>query len=553
MKTFAGLAAVVLLALGAAACGDGGSAAVAKVGSQPITKKQLDAVLLYDRGQYRKMHFTFPRPGSAEYVLLRQQAVDFLVEQSRAHQADATIGVKPSNQVVSDAAFRKVTAKVHVTDADVRSSFRTHPTGRPLDRATASDIRRLLLKQRRATIMHGFVGAARRDYPVTYEPGYRPVAAWTLAKRIWTVHVVSKVCDLPPGMHPYLQAVAHSCASQTGPFIVSGEKPCPLIDQPGGLNGFTSAMEDDGFADYATSNAGTCAGGPRGITVDITAQENRTPVMVSYLPGRGSTRLVDSNFGVTLNHPRRLHVLRVDKIGQGAESIEIANFALSALSTGRTLPPNGIDVSLLVPYGGTGAFKGPNPHDSIFPLSLARYRPLVGKSTMFGVQADGASYTVTIREGARPSTADQAAVQEIITSIRFQPARPGTFTNGYYVLGPAARYPLGSVAQVAAGIELPWSRPGHVQRSGRFYLEHTRAGFSIVTWPNNDPRGYKACGPRFDPSRRRFTCPNGAVWDLQGRVVRNPDPAVHPDDQLQLSGAVVSFDGYVLVQLPPAP
>jgi hypothetical protein len=206
VKTFAVLAAVLFLALGAAGCGGGGSATIAKVGSQPITKKQLDAVLVYDRGQYRKLHRTFPRAGSAEYVLLRQQAVAFLVEQSRANQADAKVGAKPADRVVSDAAFRTVTANVHITDADVERYFRSHPTGRPLDHAAASDIRRELLKQRRATIMHGFVAAARR-YTVTYAPGYAPVSASALAERIWTVHVVSKLCDLPPGMYSYPEAV----------------------------------------------------------------------------------------------------------------------------------------------------------------------------------------------------------------------------------------------------------------------------------------------------------------------------------------------------------
>jgi hypothetical protein len=50
----------------------------------------------------------------------------------------------------------------------------------------------------------------------------------------------------------------------------------------------------------------------------------------------------------------------------------------------------------------------------------------------------------------------------------------------------------------------------------------------------------------------QFTCPSGAVWDLKGRVVRNPHPAHDQDDPLDRSQVNVA-DGYVLVSLPSQP
>jgi SurA N-terminal domain len=523
MKTFASLAAVVFLGLAAAASADGSSGTVAKVGTHPITKKQLDAVLAYDRTWYRKQGWTFPQRHAAEYLLLREQAIDFLVEQSRAHQADARIGIKPQSRIVSHAAWRKVTAKVHAADP-------------------------LVLKKRRATIMHGFVAAAHRDYPVTYPRGYKPVAEWKLAQRAWAVHVVSKVCDLSPGMYPLTEAMAHSCVpSESGPAAFPAEKICPLVAQPGGVNGFTSAEEDDGFADYATSNAGSCAGGPRGTTVEITAEDNTTRVRVSYLHRDGTETLTDKPFGISLRYPRRLHELRLTYaggLGGGSDGIEISNFKLAAASLGRTLPRGGIDVAILA---NVARFPiPPKARDSNFPLRLPDDHALRGKSTRIPFQAAGDGYTIVIREGAKPSAEDRAAVREIVTSIRFQPSRPGTFlASGFYVLGRATRYALGSVTRIRGGINLPSPpNPGQVERSRPFYLVHGKSGFLEFAWSSRS-----ICNVRFDAVHSLFRCEDGSAWNLRGKVVRKPNIASYSDDQPYVSPAPISFDGYVLVNV----
>jgi hypothetical protein len=364
VKTFAGLAALVVLIVGVSACGGRDFPAVVKVGAKPITKKQIDAVLVYDRSQYPKLHLTFPRPGSAEYLLLRQQAIDFLVEQSRAQQADARIGATAQDRVVSDAAFRKVTANVHVTDADVEKYFQQQGTKSQLDVGTATEIRQQLLAKRRAVVMHGFVAAAKRDYPVTYQPGYKPVSEIALARKIWTIHPSHHRCDLKPGFYQVPTAVEHGCAQSNGPSIVIDEKPCPIVDPPHAQNGFTGSEEADGFAEYAPDNAGTCVGDPRGAEVEVTAAQlqSHTPVKVSYLPQKGIATRKDPLLGFTLRYPRRLHI---HPIAYGSladiEGVEIANYSLGSSSppggwvpSSRPLSPGAVDLLITDRDAGTG-------------------------------------------------------------------------------------------------------------------------------------------------------------------------------------------------------
>jgi hypothetical protein len=533
----------IAIAGSVAACGgSGGGAYVAKVGSHPITQKQLDAVLLYDRSQYPKQHLTFPRTGSAEYLLLREQAIDYLVGQSRAHQVDARIGVPPQDQVVSDAAFLKVTANVRVTPADVQRYLRQHRTKEP-----ASEIRQLLLEKRRAVVMHGFVAAARRDYPVTYPRGTKRVSEIALAQKIWALKRTYKYCDLRPGMYQYPIAVEHGCVEDSGTTGLSAnEPPCAIVDPPHSNGGFTSAEEDDGFAEYDMDNAGTCAGDPRDGEVQITAEDNTTPVTVSYLHGAGTAILADDRYGISLHYPRRLHMLKLRYAGDlagGSDGIEISNFDLKLPSLKRTLPPDGIDVAFLAAV--TDFVTYPGARDSTFPVSLAGHT-LRGTTTIVSFQADGDRYSIVIREGTQPSAQDQAAVRELVTSIRFQANRRGAFTaSGFYVLGRASDYTLGSVTRIRGGVKLPNPpNPGQVLRSRPFYLVHAKDEFVELAWPKRS-----LCGVRYDAAHRLFRCRDGTAWNLHGRVLGHPNAVTYSNDQPYTSPAPVSFDGYVLVNV----
>jgi hypothetical protein len=426
----------------------------------------------------------------------------------------------------------------------VQRYFGQHRTKSQLDRGTADEIRQLLLRTRRAAVMHGFVAAVRRDYAVSYERGYAPVSTVALARKIWNIRPTHKACDLRPGFYQYPTAVEHGCAQLNGP-VVDGEPPCPIVDPPHATNGFSSEQENDGFAEYAEGNAGTCMGDPRGAEIQVTAQPK--PITVSYLPGGGTATYRDPLLGFTLRYPRRLHVQQV-AYGSltSVEGVEVANYVIDpTLGPNQPLPPRAVEL-LFTEAGG----RSPGPGSATgarFPIKITDADLASGVYTTQGA-ADGLSFSLTIRTGVAPSRRDVAALRAIVASIHFPPLRIRHFTPTHlYVLGRASAYPLGSVTEVQAGLPLPYYRE---RRSGRFYLEHTTDGFWTITWPDDLLHGYKACGPHWDVKRRLFTCPTGALWDIEGRVVKNPDPARDQDDPLRRTQAAEA-DGDVLVSLPP--
>ena len=203
--TLSRLAVVAVgISLAVAACG-GGSSYVAKVGSKPITKAQLQAVLDFGPTHYNGP--AFPRPGSAEDRLVREQALDFLVQQSLAHQADAKLGIKPEDDVVTHASWLTVTGGIRISDAEVRAVFAKDPKHyqqgkrRALDLGVATEIRTELLRKKRATAMHAFVTDAEKRWPVTYATGYVPVSEMALARKVWGAAASTKACDLPAGTY----------------------------------------------------------------------------------------------------------------------------------------------------------------------------------------------------------------------------------------------------------------------------------------------------------------------------------------------------------------
>lgn len=553
MRTFAGLSVAVFL-LVASACGGSSSSSssyVAKVGSQPITKAQLRAVLdLAQTQRYRGLNF--PRAGSAEYLLVRQQAVKFLVQQTRAHLADAKLGIKPEDRLVTHSSFLKVTAPVHVTEGEIRAYFVRHRkryqrgTPRALDVGVADQIRNELQEKRQEAAMHRFLSDAKRRWPVTYAPDFAPVSEMALARRVWP-RPPRRPCDLPSGTYLYGKARTHGCLGQDAALTPGVEFPvCALIDFPGLESGFTSAEIDDGFAEYVTNHGGSCVDDPRGETVPVQSPPRpRRPVKVSYLHLHGSATFKDPRFGFALGYSRRLHLRRLD------DGVEIANYPLARVPQGRSLSAGAIDL-IFTPRGeGPGPPPSPPPPlDTRFPIRIPDSALTSGRYDR-EVWAHALQFFLTIDAGSAPSAQDRAAIRAIVGSIRFPKLRAGSFTpSGYYVLARASRYPMGSVTQVAAGIPLPSEGEARVRHSDRFYLEHTGGRFWTITWPYNFPRGYKECGVRFEPSRGQFRCRNGAVWDREGQVVRNPDPARFPDDALYREPAPVSYDGFVLVHLP---
>jgi parvulin-like peptidyl-prolyl isomerase len=163
----------VLVGLLAAGCGGGGSSkvpsdAVAVVGDDAISRSQFDALINQAKKSYASQKRTFPKAGSTEYEQLKQQAMQYLVQRAEFAQKSKDLGVGVTDkqiadrlaqikkqyfggsekryhqqlqkqgltdaqvrddvkaQLVSEAIFKKVTADVKVSDADLLAYYKQH-------------------------------------------------------------------------------------------------------------------------------------------------------------------------------------------------------------------------------------------------------------------------------------------------------------------------------------------------------------------------------------------------------------------------------------------
>jgi parvulin-like peptidyl-prolyl isomerase len=101
---------IALLAVGlvaafiAAGCGSEnqsvGANDVAVVGDQPITKEQFDELIDRARDNYKKNKQDFPAAGTPQYVALRRQAMQFLVQREQFEQRAKDLGLKISDSDV---------------------------------------------------------------------------------------------------------------------------------------------------------------------------------------------------------------------------------------------------------------------------------------------------------------------------------------------------------------------------------------------------------------------------------------------------------------------
>lgn len=174
MKRFL-LIAFSSLALVAAGCGGSttaslGSEDIAVVGKKPISKEKFQQLMARAQKSYDAQKRDFPKPGSTEYEQLKGQAITFLVQQAEVSEQAESMGVDISDDkvdkeierykkqfyggsdaryekavkqqgltdaqardairenLISQALFKKVTADVKVTDADIQEYYSTHKT-----------------------------------------------------------------------------------------------------------------------------------------------------------------------------------------------------------------------------------------------------------------------------------------------------------------------------------------------------------------------------------------------------------------------------------------
>jgi parvulin-like peptidyl-prolyl isomerase len=101
---------IALLAVGlvaafiAAGCGSSnesvGANDVAVVGDQPITKEQFDELIDRAKDNYKKNKQEFPAAGTPQYVALRRQAMQFLVQREQFEQKAKDLGLNISQSDV---------------------------------------------------------------------------------------------------------------------------------------------------------------------------------------------------------------------------------------------------------------------------------------------------------------------------------------------------------------------------------------------------------------------------------------------------------------------
>jgi parvulin-like peptidyl-prolyl isomerase len=97
-RLIAVLAVVLAFAALAAGCGSSnpsvGADDVAVVGDQTISKEQFDALMTQAKKNYEANKQTWPDTGTAQYVALRKQAMQFLVQRAEFEQKAKDLGIK---------------------------------------------------------------------------------------------------------------------------------------------------------------------------------------------------------------------------------------------------------------------------------------------------------------------------------------------------------------------------------------------------------------------------------------------------------------------------
>jgi parvulin-like peptidyl-prolyl isomerase len=182
---------LIAVSLLVAACGGGGSASlqsgdVAVVGGQTITQEDLSNLLDRAKKSYAAQHRPFPKLGTPAYESLKGQAVTFLVQRAQFAQKAADMGINISDkdvdarieqlkkqyyggsekkyeqtlksqgltpdqareevrsELISEALYKKVTGKVHVSDSAVKSYYDQHKA--LYQQKSSRDIRHILVK-----------------------------------------------------------------------------------------------------------------------------------------------------------------------------------------------------------------------------------------------------------------------------------------------------------------------------------------------------------------------------------------------------------------------
>jgi hypothetical protein len=171
-----------LVALAAAAlvgCRGGGNDAVAHVGSEEITQKQLDGVVRHFRYEARLEGKSFPREDSRGFRKARNRLLGLLVYRTELAQAADRLGVAVGEDEIS----RRLGGTGEGEEADLpgdtfpRESVKAQLLFEAIFRKITGGVHGATPAQvsaRRNRAMTEYLSRLQRQTKVRYEPGYTP-------------------------------------------------------------------------------------------------------------------------------------------------------------------------------------------------------------------------------------------------------------------------------------------------------------------------------------------------------------------------------------------
>ena len=157
--------------------GGHGNPTVARVGGEPVTRKQLDAAVDHFRVEAKAEGKPFPAEGSDAFRRVRDQLLALLVYRTELRQAAARLGVRVARVEV----VRRLQRSGEPGETD-RDSFEygSVETQLFLERISAKVARGITAPTlaeraaRRNRALSRYLARLRRETKVRYEPGYAP-------------------------------------------------------------------------------------------------------------------------------------------------------------------------------------------------------------------------------------------------------------------------------------------------------------------------------------------------------------------------------------------
>jgi foldase protein PrsA len=154
---------------------------VARVGSEPVTKARLEAVLMSAKASYKQQKKTFPKPGTAAYSALRQQVVAYLVQAAMLkQQAKDKLGIVIGKKDVQKAIAKLTKQSFGGSEKKLRAALKTQGLTRA--ELEAEEALALLEQRIQSKLVTGIkvTAAEIKAYYDSHHSSYRQAATRTV-------------------------------------------------------------------------------------------------------------------------------------------------------------------------------------------------------------------------------------------------------------------------------------------------------------------------------------------------------------------------------------